>query len=81
MKTASELQAIRVNIMDMHREYVRAGMLAEAHLLMILLRRERLSLGFDDGANRVEHLLENLGMKPTYSRNYNVARFYLPKQA
>ena len=75
-----ERKIIRYKVMEMHREYVRACLYNEAHLLMVLLRRERLSLGFDDEANRVEHLLENLGLKPTYSRNYNVCRFYLPKE-
>ena len=79
MKPAVELKIIRYNIMNMHREYVRAGMYKEARLLLILLRRERLSLGLGDEANTVEHLLENMGLKPTYSRNYNVCRFYLPK--
>lgn len=81
MTTAIELKIIRYKVMEMHREYVRGCMYNEARLLMILLRREHLSLGFDDEANRVEYLLENLGLKPMYSRNYNVCRFYLPKMA
>ena len=64
MTTAIELKIIRYKVMEMHREYVRGCMYNEARLLMILLRREHLSLGFDDEANRVEYLLENLGLKP-----------------
>jgi len=81
MKPNVELKIIRYKIIEMHREYTRACMYEEARLLLVLLRRERLSLGLGDSANTVERLLENVGLKPTYSRNYNVCRFYLPRVA
>ena len=79
MKTALELKIIRYQIIMKHREMVRKGLFQEATLLLHLLRRERLSLGLGDEANTVEHLLEDLGLKPTYSHNYNVCRFYLKR--
>lgn len=81
MKTMTEYKIIRYKIMDMHREYVRAGLYQEAKLLLILLRRGRLSLGLGDKATRVEHLLENLGLSASsHSRNWDVIRFHLPKE-
>lgn len=81
MKPSIEFKIIRYKIIEMHREYTRACMYEEARLLLILLRREHLALGLDDAANTVERFLENVGLKPTYGRNYNVCRFYLPRVA
>lgn len=80
MKNPLELKIIRYRIIEKHRELVRGGLFQEATLLLHLLRRERLSLGTGDEAWHVETILEKLGLNPTYGRNYNVSRFYLPKE-
>lgn len=70
----------RYQIMRMHMEHVRSGKLREARLLLHLLNRGYLTLGFEDEENYIEILLERIGLTARYSRNYNTARFNLPKE-
>lgn len=64
-------------IKEFYQLYCRAGMFDEAHLLLVFLRNRVITLGLTDSASRIEHLLENVGFKPHYGRNYNTAQFYL----
>ena len=66
-------------VAEFHPLFVREGSYDEAWLLLKLLRNGTIRLGLDDASNRVELLLENLGFKARYSRNYVVAEYSLSR--
>ena len=63
----------RLTIMMKHRELVRQGSMDIAHVLLRLLRRGRVSLGYGDAEFAAECILERLGCVITYSRPHFVA--------
>lgn len=63
---------------EAHRELVRNGKLDEANSLLHLLRWKTITFGLDPRGCSSEITLENLGLTPTYSRDYNRARFHIP---
>ena len=63
----------RLAIMLKHRELVRQGSLEIAHVLLRLLRRGRVSLGYGDAEFAAEGILEKIGCVVTYSRPHFVA--------
>lgn len=63
----------RLAIMLKHRELVRQGSLEIAHVLLRLLRRGRVSLGYGDAEFAAECVLEKIGCVITYSRPHFVA--------
>ena len=63
----------RLAIMLKHRELVRQGSMDIAHVLLRLLRRGRVSLGYGDAEFAAECILERLGCVITYSRPHFVA--------
>lgn len=65
----------RQTVMEFYPLFCREGKLFEARLLLRLLRNGSITLGLDDESAGVEHLLENLGFKACYGRNYNTARY------
>ena len=62
-------------IMEFYPLFCREGRLYEARLLLRFLRNGSITLGLDDDSARIEHLLEDLGFKAYYGRNYNTARY------
>ena len=65
----------RKMIMDFHPLYIREGRYDEAHLLLKFLCNGTVRVaGFGSG-HSIECLLENLGFKAVYGRNYNTAQF------
>ena len=66
-------------ISEFHLLLVREGRYDDAYLLLRLLRNGTVRLGLYDSASRVEHLLENLGFKARYGRNYNTAEYSLAR--
>ena len=57
--------------------FCKEGRFCEARLLLKLLRNGTITLGLDDESSSIEHLLENIGFKAFYGRNYNTARYTL----
>lgn len=48
-----------------------------AKLVLYLLRKGSICLGFGDIEHEVELLLEGIGLRARYSRNYNTAYFHI----
>ena len=69
----------RYKIMEKHIELVRGGEYQAANCILCLLRHGCLSLGLDDVSFRVECILEDAGLRPRYSRNYNIVAFRLQR--
>ena len=78
--TNLERRIIRYRLMDQHRTLVRAGSYGVAELVLRLLRRGHVSLGLWDDAWEAEQVLTAAGLNPHYSRNGNLAMFYLAKE-
>ena len=68
---------LKAKVMNAYSESVRSGNFSEAHGLFSLLRLGEVKLGFSDAAYKVESLLETLGCRIRYSRNYGIATAYL----
>ena len=66
-------------VAEKHLLYFREGSYEEAHLLLRFLRNGTVRLGLYDSASNVETLLEGIGFKPRYGRNYNTAEFSLTR--
>ena len=71
---------MKSKVMDAYRELVRSGELLAAWLVLDLLKHGKVSLGLGDNAFKVECILGKLGCRIWYSRNYNIATVYLPKE-
>lgn len=70
----------RYKIMEKHIELVRGGEYQAANCILCLLRHGCLSLGLDDVSFRVERILEDAGLRPRYSRNFNLVTFRLQRR-
>ena len=73
MNVYGEKKSKRLAIMMKHRELVQQGSLEVAQVLLRLLRRGRVSLGYGDAEYTAERVLEKLGCVITYSRPYYIA--------
>ena len=73
-----EDKEMMIKLIFKHHELVSSGKHEDAQLILRLLRRKIINIGLcDDAGFRVEIMLEKMGMRPIYSRNYNSARFEL----
>lgn len=70
----------RYKIMGKHIELVRGGEYQAANCILCLLRHCHVSLGLGDVSFRVERILEEAGLRPRYSRNYNIVTFRLQRR-
>ena len=70
----------RYKIMEKHIELVRGGEYQAANCILCLLRHDCLSMGLDDVSFRVERILEDAGLRPRYSRNFNLVTFRLQRR-
>ena len=72
---ALEKNCIKYQLIVKHRELVKSGDLITAKVLLSFLRKNRITLGLGDADNAVERILENVGLRPSYGRNFNTASF------
>lgn len=70
-----EKNIIRYQLISKHRELVKIGEYLTARVLLSFLRRNRITLGLGDADNAVERILEGVGLRPSYGRNFNTASF------
>ena len=64
-------------VKESYSKYCRNGEFEVARLLLRFLRNGVVTLGLYDEANTVEQLLDRIGFKPYYGRNYNTAVYHL----
>ncbi len=76
MKTLLE-NCIRYQIIIKHRELVKNGNYIVARTLLTLLRKKHIAVDLNDAGYEVETFLEKIGLRTTYSHNYNTAYFKL----
>lgn len=63
----------RLAIMLKHKELIKQGDMKTAWLLLHLLRRKRITLGYSDEEHKAECILEKIGCVITYSGRYYLA--------
>ncbi len=68
---------IRYKIIAKHLNLVKNGDYLTAKALLHLLRCKRIAVGLDDVGYAVEHFLEDIGLRPSYSRQFTTAYFRL----
>ena len=66
----------RFALMLKHKELVSAGKLTVAWVLLKLLKKHCISLGYDDAAFEAECICEKLGCNISYSGPYCIANVY-----
>lgn len=74
---ALKSKLLRANVMNAYIDFVRSENFIEAWLLFRLLRNGKIRLGLDDTSYAVERILEKIGCRIRYSRNYDIATAYL----
>ena len=72
---------LKSKVMNAYRELVRNDRLLEASVVLMFLRNGKINLGLSDVGYYVERILEALGCRIRYSRNFNNARVYLLPEA
>lgn len=77
----SEEMTLKAKVMNAYSELVRNDRLLEARAVLRFLRDGKTNLGLGDVSSYVEGILEALGCRIRYSRNFNIARVYLLPEA
>ena len=65
----------RYKIIEKHMEFTRTGHYEEAHALLYLLRKGKISVGLGNSSFTVECFLEKIGCPVSYSWRYYIAVF------
>ncbi len=68
---------LRYRIIEKHIQLVREGDLQTAWGLLYLLRHGKINFGLFPYSAKTESILDKLGCKAYYSRNYSIATLYL----
>ncbi|MBQ3455667.1 MAG: hypothetical protein IJG36_04460 [Synergistaceae bacterium] len=71
---------MKARVMDAYRELVRSGDLLSAWLILRFLNKKKITFGLNPSSAKAESVLDALGCRVIYSRNYSMATFLFPPE-